>query len=63
MRPSDGSISSLNTSRIRVGDVVTVDLAAGSEESRVACMSAGGDAAAPSGASRARMRSVRSNGM
>jgi hypothetical protein len=47
MRPSDGSISSLNTNRIRVGDVVTVDLAAGSDESSVACQNAGGDAAAP----------------
>ena len=61
MRPSDGSISSLNTSRIRVGDVVSVDLAAGSDESSVACMNAGGGAAAASsGASSARRGSVRS---
>jgi hypothetical protein len=36
MRPSDGSTSSLNTSRILVGDVVNVALAAGSDESSVA---------------------------
>ena len=59
IRPSDGSTSSLNTSRIRVGGVVNVDFAAGSDESSVACMSAGGVAAArPTGTISARQRRI-----